>query len=586
MISYIIIITMSVSMISIFVYKIYESSIRKNAVNYSANLVEQISANVSYKAGELEDYVLLQVRNFPYLFSKEQEESDYLTEYIRIREFSNLAVQLSYSRLRFEEVYIEDKDLRYVYSINGEVDKQRFKETELDRYIYQERNKIRSSWGRACWFTLPGKPKTVYMCRAIFSDKTTEYQGIIVAGISRDYFRSLYGNMNGTQGEKIVIFNNTGDIISCAREVYPMADYYRQYRLNEENFLDNTEHNEEEYLAAGNTSPDGKWRVMSFISDDELLKDTGVIKTWIIVTCVICLVIALIIAVVISANITGNIRLLLKKIRLLEKGDFTTQIKPSSYDEIGYLALEFNTMTVKLNELLKKVSKEEMEKQQAEYRALEAEYNALQAQINPHFLYNALESINSIAKLEKQDKISGIITAVATLLRGSIRQKNRIITLRQEFEYTKSYLDIQKAVHGDRIEVIFDEENDILDCEVPKLILQPIVENAICHGIAKKIDGGLIVVSAYRDNKLVIKVSDDGIGMSEEFLNRLFVETEDREEVSDKHTKAGIRSVDKRIKILYGEEYGLRISSQTFIGTTVEIMLPYIPFKEAGKGDV
>lgn len=332
-------------------------------------------------------------------------------------------------------------------------------------------------------------------------------------------------------------------------------------------------------MIAGNTSQDGKWRVLSFISENELLKGTVIIKSWIIITCIICLVIALIIAVVMSGNITHNIRLLLKKIRFLERGDFTTAIEPSSYDEIGLLALEFNTMTVKLNELIKKVSKEESEKQQAEYRALEAEYNSLQAQMNPHFLYNALESVNSIAKLHKQEKIYNIITALATLLRGSIKERNRIITLKQELDYTKSYFDIQKVVHGDRIEVIFDIDQEIIDCEVPKLILQPIVENSICHGISGKTGGGLIVVSAYREKNMVIKVSDDGIGMSDEFLKRLFEETEDEDDTQDKHTKVGIRSVNKRIKILYGDEYGLRVSSQTGVGTSVEIMLPYIPYK-------
>lgn len=234
LVSYVAIIMMSVSMVGIFVYKIYESNSRRNAISYSSNLVEQISTNVSYKARDLEDHVLLQVRNFPNLFIEEKGSESSILDYIQQREFGNLAVRLSYSRIKFDEIYIEDKNLRHVYCIGGVIDELKLKDSEVYAFINDNRDMIRKTWGKARWFASKSKHSTIYMCRAIFSEKSTEYQGIIIAGISQEYFESLYANMDETMTGRIALYNNSGELISCDSEIYPMADYFKQYELNKQ----------------------------------------------------------------------------------------------------------------------------------------------------------------------------------------------------------------------------------------------------------------------------------------------------------------------------------------------------------------
>lgn len=211
--------------------------------------------------------------------------------------------------------------------------------------------------------------------------------------------------------------------------------------------------------------------------------------------------------------------------------------------------------------------------EKAKFKTLQAEFNSLQAQMNPHFLYNTLETINCIAKINHQEEIAEIISALARLLRTSIKGKNAIISLGQEIKYTRDYLYIQQIALGDRIQIEYDIDEEVLDCSVPKLIMQPIIENAIVHGIEGMKNGGLIVISAYHKGDLLISVSDNGKGIEEERINQI-LDGDGDDDTIENHTRLGIRSVDKRVKILYGEKYGVKILSQPQQGTTVELLIP------------
>jgi two-component system sensor histidine kinase YesM len=229
------------------------------------------------------------------------------------------------------------------------------------------------------------------------------------------------------------------------------------------------------------------------------------------------------------------------------------------------MACRFNDMIARIDELFHT----NLEKQD---RLRLAEIQALQSQINPHFLYNTLDSIKWIAKLNGIREIEVIVIQLGKLLKNSINNRNEMTTVRDSLEIIDSYLTIQKIRYSDRFTVHMDIDPGVLDCYVPRLIIQPIVENAIVHGIVKKIGEGRLDIKAGRaGTDLLIEVADDGAGIDAARLEQIRTELEsDQRKVEN----IGIHNVNRRIKLCYGEKYGVSISSEAGRGTTVILTMP------------
>lgn len=218
----------------------------------------------------------------------------------------------------------------------------------------------------------------------------------------------------------------------------------------------------------------------------------------------------------------------------------------------------------------------------------EAEYLALQNQINPHFLYNTLEGIRSEAIIAGLDSIAEMTEALATFFRYTISHMDNLVTLEDELENIENYFYIQQFRFGDRLVLSIEYENeeldnlDILSYCLPKLTLQPIVENSIYHGIERKIGRGhLIIKIRVSDERLMIRVSDDGIGMDEKILHDIneSLRTLSIDDMGKKPRRKGgiaLMNVNNRIKLLFGEEYGIYVYSNIGSGTDVEISLPLV----------
>ena len=217
-----------------------------------------------------------------------------------------------------------------------------------------------------------------------------------------------------------------------------------------------------------------------------------------------------------------------------------------------------------------------------------AEYRALQNQINPHFLYNTLEAIRSDALCEGADNVANITEALATFFRYTISNVNSLVTLEAELSNSETYFTIQKYRFGDKVELrisIDDENLKIMESQIPKLTLQPIIENSIMHGIEPKLGGGTIDIEIEAvDERLIIRITDDGIGMEENVLSRLKERLDDRDDRGiapdlSVESSIGLFNVNSRIKLEFGEIFGLRIKSIKNFGTSVEIVLPLITEK-------
>ena len=227
-------------------------------------------------------------------------------------------------------------------------------------------------------------------------------------------------------------------------------------------------------------------------------------------------------------------------------------------------------MAYVLSYLMEQNVEEQRQKRKSELRAL-------QAQINPHFLYNTLDSIIWMAEWGKTKEVVLMTSSLAKLLRQSISNQNELVRVEEEVEYTRSYLTIQKMRYKDKLEYDIQVSPEVLGQKIPKLVLQPLVENAIYHGIKYKEGKGVVRIEGWLERKeLILRILDDGIGMTEEQLEKIF----EKRETDIKKNGVGVLNVHERIQLYYGKDYGLRFSSTLGEGTAVEV---HIPCEEGGR---
>jgi two-component system sensor histidine kinase YesM len=253
----------------------------------------------------------------------------------------------------------------------------------------------------------------------------------------------------------------------------------------------------------------------------------------------------------------------------ITKNDLQVLMTRSNADEITELGMSFNIMIGRIRELLDAKVREQENLKKAELRAL-------QAQINPHFLYNTLDTIIWMAEAQKTAQVVEIVSALSSFFRISLSKGKDWITIGEEIERTKSYLTIQRMRYRDILDYRIDVDEDVLDNTILKLILQPLVENALYHGIKNKRQGGTITVRArpLSDEEIVLEVEDNGIGFTAEKLEQVNAKLAD--EMGDIRLESGfgIDNVNKRIKLYYGRQYGLSIRSEYLIGTCVSLIIP------------
>jgi two-component system sensor histidine kinase YesM len=273
---------------------------------------------------------------------------------------------------------------------------------------------------------------------------------------------------------------------------------------------------------------------------------------------------------IISASIYIPIKKLHNVTMTITRNDLQALMTSDNIDEITELGLSFNIMIGRIRELLAAKIKEQENLKKAELKTL-------QAQINPHFLYNTLDTIIWMAQAQKTDEVIEIVRALSSFFRIALSKGKDWISIRQELEHVRSYLTIQKMRYRDILDYKIEVDEAILDGTILKLTLQPLVENALYHGIKNKRNGGTITVRASQtDQKVVLlEVQDDGVGLTPYKLARIQADiNNDSDEVTLNEGGFGLENVNKRIKLYYGKQYGLTIHSQYQTGTRVTVAIP------------
>ena len=310
-----------------------------------------------------------------------------------------------------------------------------------------------------------------------------------------------------------------------------------------------------------------------------VIKGTGIslnmLKTRLFIVFVILLIIFIVILInsYISFRVTNPIRELEKSVKELEEGNLDADIYMGGSYEVQHLGKSVQDMKFRIKGLMQDIVNEHEEKRKSEF-------DSLQAQINPHFLYNTLDIIVWQIENEKQSEAVHTVTALARFFRLSLGKGKNIVTVKDEIEHVKNYLMIQHMRFKNKFDYEFDIAEDVLELPSLKLMLQPLVENAIYHGMEFMDGDGMIMVKAWREeDELYLSVADNGLGMTEDKVEMIL--TGKSTSGNGRGSGIGVKNVNERIKLYFGEAYGLTIDSEPDEGTTVIIHLPAKDEKES-----
>ena len=307
------------------------------------------------------------------------------------------------------------------------------------------------------------------------------------------------------------------------------------------------------------------WTVVDCTNVKELLSKSRQAQSVYVLTAIILVIVALLFSRFMARSITLPIQKLRDSMKKVQEGDFSvSDVVVDSKNEIGSLTKSFDVMTHRIHELMEQNVHEQEEKRKSELKAL-------QSQINPHFLYNTLDSIIWMAEGKKNEEVVLMTASLARLLRQSISNEDEVVPIANEVEYARGYLTIQKMRYKDKLEFQIEVDSSILYILLIKLVLQPIIENAIYHGLKYKESKGLLIVKGFmKDGNAVLQVIDDGVGMDEETLAHIY----DKHKVNYHSNGVGVYNVQKRLKLYYGEDYGITYTSELGKGTTATITIP------------
>ncbi len=312
-----------------------------------------------------------------------------------------------------------------------------------------------------------------------------------------------------------------------------------------------------------------EWRMVTVVPYASLIEQIASMRVASYVLALVISVVACAFAVVVSRSITVRVSRLAKRMREIREGHTNVEISNNRKDEIGELYNNYNYLIQRINELLQQQYEMGQELKSAELKAL-------QSQINPHFLYNTLDMINWYGYKKEPEHINAVVTALAKFYKQSLNKGSNIVTVEDELKHVSYYMQIQTLRFSGKIRMRLDCEDEVKEYAIPKITLQPIVENAILHGILEKEsrEGTVWIQGKRCGGRIVLKITDDGVGMESDVLQEL------NSELQRGGKSFGLANIQQRIQLLFGMEFGLRFESEKGKGTTVEVCLPAIPFRE------
>lgn len=415
-----------------------------------------------------------------------------------------------------------------------------------------------------------GREETITIARAIRYNR--EPIGVVMIDLNYQIIQSNY-DIRPSNDSYFYVLDSTGEFVySSADKSMEAAGEAQKLTAHLQKYINTSQVQEEtiggeKQLVVSSASDFTGWTTVGIIPEHTLLKDSTALRSQILHLVLLVYMAVILVSIAVSSHITKNLRRLRNTMERVQEDSFIAATHITSEDEVGQLSQVFQSMLRRLRESMNEIKHRERLKR-------EAELTALQAQIRPHFLYNSLNTIKYMAGLNHASNIEEVSSSLIELLRGVLGNTKEFISLKEELHYVQSYVNIQKYKYADRFSIHYQVSPELLDTQVLKLILQPLVENAVTHGVGSIHEKGMITLKAYMENGLLkLEVTDNGGGMSAEQIERV-LKTESVHEKPFRSGGMGICNVNERIRMVYGPEYGIQIFSRPGAFTTVEITIP------------
>ena len=403
--------------------------------------------------------------------------------------------------------------------------------------------------------------------------------GVLLVDMNYSSIEQLLTKANtDNASEYVYLMDGSGELIYHPKQKLIYTDLFSENNLVAASYEDGShkeEYDGEKRIVTVKTISYTGWKIVGVTPLDGMSLNN--IKTKLLMVFIIAFVLFIlsIINSYISTRITDPIKELEKAVNEIEQGNLEVEVRSAGSYEIQHLGTSIQSMARRIRKLMNDIVAEHESKRRSEF-------DTLQSQINPHFLYNTLDIIVWMIENEKQSEAVKVVTALARFFRISLSRGKSIITVRDELEHVRNYLMIQHMRYKNKFTYTVDAEDEVLDLASLKLILQPLVENAIYHGMEFMDGDGEIRIRAWRrDKDLYMSVSDNGLGMTREQVKRLFGDTD--HVPSGRGSGIGVKNVHQRIRLYFGNGYGLEIQSEPDEGTTVTARLPAIPYGEVKK---
>ena len=544
-------------------------TIYENSINYMSQIIQQVNYDIDTYIEYMENIssVIAKSSDVPrYLFDQNQTEAEREAEKERILTQFQTIME---SRDDIYNVAAVAKNGRYIINqgddeLTGYVDIE-----SLDWYqaAMESKSGIAVSSSHVQNAIQSSYKWVITLSRALVNNQTGEREGLFFVDLNYSAISDLCNNNSIEEKGYIFVLDAEGNIVYHPKQQLMYGGLKTEnidaiMECREDSLI--IDEGGDSKLYTMSKSKRTGWTVVGAVYTSELLKNNEQAQMWYLLVASILLLAVIGISSIISREITKPIRSLRDSMRKVQNGQFDTHVEVITENEIGSLGRSFNLMTSEIQALMEQNVYEQKQKRKSELKAL-------QAQINPHFLYNTLDSIIWMSEAGENDEVVEMTSALARLLRQSISNDKEEVELEKEIEYVKNYLTIQKMRYKDKLEFFIYVDPRVAHVPIIKLVLQPLVENAIYHGIKyKETKGNLKIYARPVDGRVEIVVADDGIGMDEDVMEHIF----DEHRKEQKRNGVGVPNVQKRLKLQYGSEYGIRYESVKGAGTKAVITIP------------
>ena len=570
-------------LIGINVYYYMQTYSRETAANLAHDLLEQYGQKVDNEISEIEQIAFTLMRNEnivdllrdEYTYASERYEQRLMVEddlYAMTDYNKNVFGLYVFSRRQEQYYNLMSPSLRTDYVIEDEpwYDRAAHKEGQI---VYREKDDK---------FIIPRDQPEISYIRYIYGFPDNTFLGVLEADLGLDFLEPLSQTERDNSQFSFFVTDAGGRVMYLesehlggdARNMIEELSVALPEQLSGE--ITDVRAQGEGMLVSMYRSDQTGWIYGGVMAVNTATSLTTTVATIIFFSIAIAFIFALLFSRYMGIKLFGPLQELRAAMYRIKENDLNVRAEVRSNDEIGDVALMFNDMATSLDNLINTVFALETDKKELALRKSESEMEALQSQINPHFLYNTLESISMTARINHDAQAQKMAIALGRLLRLSIFRGEKIVPVTEEIEHAQCYISIQKIRYEDKFEVSFDIEESVLELYTLKIVLQPVIENAIIHAIEPLAGTGQIHIKMRREECLKIYVRDNGVGMPPKIMNELNKRLAAGEGYGD-NGSIGLTNTNRRIRLHFDSElYGLRILESSKKGTVVLITLPLL----------